>query len=408
VVDGNKANNLANTGAGVSTFQCSNIFISGITIRNAVLWNLNVVASSHVRIDRVSLIGGTNSNEFAQGCDDCWLTNSLVDGPDGDGGFAFYGGVTNSGAIGNVVRHAGTATNANMRGLYILADGDQTAPCKNIVLSSNIVHNCSGSGIYCDSASGANHQDIIIANNQCHDNGTSGVGPEADIGVSSTYNVLIIGNQSLRFGSSTVAQQGIFIGACTGVSIVNNVVGDVGIGGTSGVGLQVQGTNAMSASGNHFYNLGSEMATSIAGTAGVENAFIGNLCDKPITITLQPDTVAANFIQGAWVLQGQGYSLSRDNTSKVWNFVEGANTNFSVDPDGQIIARTHIVTTGGIVQGQAFNSGANQVVGSRITGWGLSTGGARAPINAGSSLPQVAAALAQLLTDLAVHGMIGQ
>ena len=70
-------------------------------------WNLNLTGCSNVRLDGVSLLGpATSANEFAAGCDDCWLVNSLVDGTGcGDYGFAFYGGVTNSGAIGNTIRN---------------------------------------------------------------------------------------------------------------------------------------------------------------------------------------------------------------------------------------------------------------------------------------------------------------
>ena len=71
--------------------------------------------------------------------------------------------------------------------------------------------------------------------------------------------------------------------------------------------------------------------------------------------------------------------------------------------------------------GIQFNLGANsaevlasggltifgtKVIGTQITGWGNSTGGARGLITASSTLPQVAAALAQLLTDLQTHGLI--
>jgi hypothetical protein len=44
---------------------------------------------------------------------------------------------------------------------------------------------------------------------------------------------------------------------------------------------------------------------------------------------------------------------------------------------------------------------------ARPTGWGTSTGGMRAAITASSTLPQVAAGLAQLLSDLTAYGLIG-
>jgi hypothetical protein len=51
--------------------------------------------------------------------------------------------------------------------------------------------------------------------------------------------------------------------------------------------------------------------------------------------------------------------------------------------------------------------GGTKVLGNQITGWGTSTGGVRGAITGASTLPQVAAAVAQLLTDLKTHGMLG-
>lgn len=49
-----------------------------------------------------------------------------------------------------------------------------------------------------------------------------------------------------------------------------------------------------------------------------------------------------------------------------------------------------------------------KVVGTRVTGWGAATGGSRAAFAAGTAtLPQTAAALAQLIADLTAHGLIG-
>jgi hypothetical protein len=57
--------------------------------------------------------------------------------------------------------------------------------------------------------------------------------------------------------------------------------------------------------------------------------------------------------------------------------------------------------------GAALQISNNQIVGPRINGWGTSTGGVRGAITGASTLPQVAAAVAQLLTDLKTHGMLG-
>lgn len=68
------------------------------------------------------------------------------------------------------------------------------------------------------------------------------------------------------------------------------------------------------------------------------------------------------------------------------------------------------IQTNGIINvkaGGAFYNAGNQVLGARINGWGTSTGGVRGPITASSTLPQVAAALAQFLTDMQSHGAFG-
>ena len=63
--------------------------------------------------------------------------------------------------------------------------------------------------------------------------------------------------------------------------------------------------------------------------------------------------------------------------------------------------------TGGI-QINVPTLGFNKVpVATPMTGWGTSTGGARAAITVSSTLAQVAAGLAQLLTDLQAYGLLG-
>ena len=65
-----------------------------------------------------------------------------------------------------------------------------------------------------------------------------------------------------------------------------------------------------------------------------------------------------------------------------------------------------VLTLAGACNATAYRVNNARVVGATITGWGISTGGVRAAVTASSTLPQVAAALAQLLTDLETHGLI--
>jgi hypothetical protein len=56
----------------------------------------------------------------------------------------------------------------------------------------------------------------------------------------------------------------------------------------------------------------------------------------------------------------------------------------------------------------AFSLASTQVVGTRITGWGLATNGGRSAFNASTAtLAQTAAAVAQLIADMTTHGLIG-
>ena len=109
--------------AGLNGGNCDNVSVSGITLQNAYAWNFNIVQSTRVRLFGAKMLGGGNSSEFAQGCDDCWITNCTVDSPSGDMGFAFYGGVTNNCLIGNIFRNSSC-------GCFILADAGQPAACQ--------------------------------------------------------------------------------------------------------------------------------------------------------------------------------------------------------------------------------------------------------------------------------------
>jgi hypothetical protein len=86
----------------------------------------------------------------------------------------------------------------------------------------------------------------------------------------------------------------------------------------------------------------------------------------------------------------------RSDTAVGINYNASGNIQFSIGGNS-----AEIYPSGGLaIQGA-------KVIGYPIAGWGTSTGGVRGAITAASTLPQVAAAVAQLLTDLKTHGMIG-
>jgi hypothetical protein len=308
-IDGNgAAGTYPNPIASLYIYQSTYVQVSGITIKNALNFNIDALQSSHVRIDKVTLLGGVNSSGFAQG-DDCWLTNSTIDGPSGDGGFAFYGAVTNSGAIGNTIKNSGIAGNIPSIGLYVLSDGGSPDPCGNIVMADNVVHNCGGQGIaVLRSTTGAYHDGVIIANNRCYNNGKVAYAPggSSDLYVDNCHHITFTGNQSSGFGvAGTPTCHGLHVGVnVVGVTLTGNQISNVGQGRTDGIGIYVNSPTDLLASSNNVYDDQATPTTaiSIAGTAGGNNQFIGNACQLAITVTLQADTVCANAIGGQWTI----------------------------------------------------------------------------------------------------------
>ena len=288
---------------GVGADNSSNIHISGITIKNAAAWNFSTTGSSHIRVDGVSLLDGNNANQFANGCDDCWITNSLVHGPDADGGFAFYGGVTNSGAKGNTVRNAGIAGGSGQHGIQLLADGSpgdpQAVGCSNILIADNIIYNNGAAAVWCDVHVGAFHKQITIASNVCYGNCQIG-GEDAAIHVGNSENVTIIGNHVTRnkgyIGISVLGNPG---GGLGGTTICGNHITSSAYGSTGGVGVYVDTAPNLLVSGNNCFNPTGSMTAGIGGTAGAANAYLGNFFSGlPLTVTLQSDTLTANAMGG--------------------------------------------------------------------------------------------------------------
>lgn len=94
---------------------------------------------------------------------------------------------------------------------------------------------------------------------------------------------------------------------------------------------------------------------------------------------------------GHLYMQGSGTAISvkYNNVTNALDFAVG-NPTFSVAGSGTV---------------SIFNQ---QVLQPRISGWGTATNGSRNPFDAATAtLPQTAAALAQLITDLRTHGLIG-
>ena len=298
-IDGNGAVQTQLT-AGMNVGNCTNITIKNITIRNAGNvtnggWNLNVTGSQRVILDGVSLIGGQSANEFAAASDDCWLVNSLIDGPNADDGFAFYGGVTNSGITNCTIRNAAVAGNAGDAGIFVLADSGQPAPCKNILIANNIVYNSSGAGIAVDLAAPGLHEAVTITGNRVYDSNNIGQTGQSQIYIGGVTGCIVSGNMISALDPINQCSYGIHLRGSTGVSVTGNFIFDMGSATEPGFGVWVDSPNVVLVDGNTFHDYRStSYMTAIGGTAGINNRFSNNLfgdLTATVTVTPQPDTV---------------------------------------------------------------------------------------------------------------------
>ena len=194
--------------------------MSGITLQNAHYWNVNITRSSNVIVSGVTMIGGHSSNEFANGCDGCWFINCMCDAPSNDLGLGFYGGITNSGMIGNTVR-GGAA------GLFVLSDPGQPALCRDIIIADNICYNNFTSGIDMDTAVVGTHQNVVISNNRVYNNNTGNNTGSAELWIGAITNGMVSGN--LVSSPSGGASWGIGVGSGSSqINVVGNHICDIG------------------------------------------------------------------------------------------------------------------------------------------------------------------------------------
>jgi hypothetical protein len=336
-LDGNKANVIPNC-AGINMSNASNVQVSGITIQNTFYWALNIAGSRSIRIDNVTVIGSGAGSEFAVGSDDCWLTNCTFDGTSStDAGFTFYGGVTNSGAIGNTIKNTGIGVSMANLGLCILADGspgDATAQgCHNIILADNLCYNNGASGIWVDVHVATIHSGIIIANNRCYNNCQLG-GDSADIHIGNANDVTVIGNQSQQCKQP----YGIYVNQTVGLGrtlVSGNYVIDAGYGGSAGVGLYIASAAHVVANGNYFYSPSGSMHAWLGGTAGVNNVFIGNYGGGlSRTITMQSDTMCANAEGGNVYQYAPGTVLAMASPMMITNNTSSQTPRWYMGQDG--------------------------------------------------------------------------
>jgi hypothetical protein len=236
----------------------------------------------------------------------------------------------------------------------------------------------------------------LVSNNNFYCNGSSSTS-------ASEYGVRIIGgNSSVVHGNriNNPKTAGILLDS----SVQNTIVsGTLGTGFTAGVPL-IQDTTGYSSNQKYGNQLN-----------GVPDLFTdgsNTLAATALNIygPLQATSLRTTGSPSSYTVQG-GYLMWNKTGNGMTDFVNnrglGGGGFLFIDTDGTTDVTLLTMTRTNAAFTVPLAIGANQVVGPRIAGWGTSTGGVRGAVTGSSTLPQVAAALAQLLTDLKTHGMIG-
>ena len=312
--------------AGVGFYDTTNVRISGVTITNSYHWPIFIARSGNVVLDGITLTKGGAASGFTANCSDCWIVNSEIDGTgNGDYAWSFYGGVINSGAIGNVVKNAGAGTGSSPPGIGILSDGvvpeEASGVCRDILIANNVCHDNNGPGISIlnvATPTGGKQSGIVIADNRCYNNCKTGsvAGNVADIYIDQATGVTVSGNNISRNGNAARQVAGILIGpTASHIGIFNNQIYNTGQGRTDGSGIWVMAANYLFVSGNYIYDdqTTHTMIASVVGEAGTNNTFIGNNFAMRPAFSLASDTIftgPSSTVSGALDVTGLGISYS--------------------------------------------------------------------------------------------------
>jgi hypothetical protein len=193
------------------------------------------------------------------------------------------------------------------------------------VISGNICHDNAGSGIFVfNGATPVTTQSgIVISNNRCYNNCKIGAvaSSGADIFIERADNITIIGNNISANGTSAGQVSGIFLGpSASHVSVFHNQIYNVGQGRVDGAAIWTQAPNSIFVSGNHTHDEQAipTMASSVVGTAGPNNVYVGNNFARPFALAMVSDTVASNVIQGRLTMLNLPLAATSLPTGAVW------------------------------------------------------------------------------------------
>jgi hypothetical protein len=306
VLDGNKANQTSSGAgcAGINTGSngASNISIEDITIQNCFNWPVNITASNGIYLGSIKALNCGNSFEVAGGSYDFIIENCFVSRINDDA-IAAYGGVYNGVIRGNFV------TLGSVSGINVQSDSAQPAPCHDIDIVDNLITNCGlgGISVVTPGLTGVYQDRITIRGNRMYGNMTAADGQsgQADIGLGGLLSGTVCDN--LISASNGTNNYGIVVPALPSngsLVISNNLIYNIGSGGTSNVGIDFQNPFNVTAVGNCIFDNRSTkcMAFAMNGSVSYGCVFSSNNLTNTIgatfNVTLNSDTVFSGQIYG--------------------------------------------------------------------------------------------------------------
>jgi hypothetical protein len=249
IIDGNSSGQSDGPQAGIYAFNATNVHISGITVQNTQSWPINVVASNAVWIDKVNVLNGGNSTEFAQGTHNARITNCSISGT-ADYGFAFYGGVYDAEISGCLV--SGTGAD----GVAVLNDTGAAAPCNDILIANNILtgNQANGVGVRTDNGLRTKHSAITIVGNHVYGNNQSNTNGYGGIYLQQGNQISVKNNTIHNDGNGKNSSIGISLGSAVEYpSVIGNTIYNEGIGSGLGIGVSFGGATQVYVTANHCY-----------------------------------------------------------------------------------------------------------------------------------------------------------
>lgn len=171
-LEGNGSQQSATLGGIVNTAGIANLTVRGITVNNVHNWGVNVTNCTNVLLEDMVMSNNGNANEFAAEASNCWARNCTITGTN-DFGFAFYGGVQDSGITDSL-----SYGNAGP-GIGILSDSGQPVLCQNITIANNHsfenVGGQPGIAVITGPPITGHHIGVTISGNETHGNTGAGI-----------------------------------------------------------------------------------------------------------------------------------------------------------------------------------------------------------------------------------------